>query len=169
MLAPAGPFRRVADLFAGSGALGIEALSRGAEHATFVERQPRACQTIRHNLRAAKLEDIGEVICATLPAALDRLHGPYDLVLLDPPYASDDLPVLLARLAGRTILATDAIVVAEHAGTSTLPDVIDSLKVWKRRRHGDSAVTLFTYEPATTAAVPVQEERDVGGNPAVGG
>ena len=165
MLAPAAPFERVADLFAGSGALGIEALSRGAESATFVERQPRACQTIRQNLRAVKLEAAAEVICATLPAALDRLGGSFDLVLIDPPYVSRELPALLARLVSLPLLAPGAVVVTEHAATAALPDVVDSLKVWKRRRQGDSAVTLYTYAPAT----PAQEEHNVGGNPAVSG
>ncbi len=165
MLAQAGPFSRVADLFAGSGALGIEALSRWEARATFVESQARAVRIIQQNLRAARLEQAGQVICAALPATLSRLVGPFDLVLMDPPYGVVDLPALLERLGDKSLLASNGVVVVEHHAVETLPDTINSLTVWKRRRQGDSAVTMYRM-----AERGGREEgaADVGGNPATG-
>jgi 16S rRNA (guanine966-N2)-methyltransferase len=152
MLAAEGPFERVVDLYAGSGALGIEALSRGAAHTVFVERQPRACQTIRQNLRAARLEGRATVLCGTLPGVLGRLDGPFDLALLDPPYDTSDLPEVLARLATPELLAPGALVVAEHRATTALPEAIGDLVTWKQRRHGDGALRLYRYAPEGAAA-----------------
>lgn len=153
MLAAAGPFERVADLYAGSGALGIEALSRGTELATFVEQNARACRVIQRNLAATKFADSAQVICATLPGAIDRLTGVYDLILLDPPYEGGELPDALGRLAVSGHLAPGAIVVAEHRATTALPDAVGPLAVWKRRRQGDAAVTFYRHA-APTAVVP---------------
>ncbi|HEV7215436.1 MAG TPA: RsmD family RNA methyltransferase, partial [Chloroflexota bacterium] len=108
MLAPEGPFERVADLYAGSGALGIEALSRGAAVAVFIEQNPRACRVIRRNLEAARCAANAQVICATLPGAIERLTGAYDLLLLDPPYEAGAFPGVLESLAASGH-------VAEHA------------------------------------------------------
>jgi len=141
----------VADLYAGSGALGIEALSRGATFAAFIEQNPRACRTIQRNLDAAKLGAIASVICAGLPAAIDRLIGVFDLVLLDPPYEADQLPTALAKLASSAHLSSDALIVAEHRATTELPDAIAGLTVWKRRRQGDAAVTIYRFMPAEAA------------------
>lgn len=153
MLAAAGPFERVLDLYAGSGALGIEALSRGATYAEFVERQPRACQTIQQNLRATRLEALATVRCGALPGMLDRLNGPFDLVLLDPPYDAGDLPELLVQLATLALLTPGALVVAEHRATTVLPAAIGALASWKERRHGDGAVRIYRYGPAAAATL----------------
>ena len=143
MLAAAGPFARVVDLYAGSGALGIEALSRGAELATFIEQNPRACRVIQRNLEAARCTANAKVICAQMPGALDRLTGAYDLLLLDPPYEAGEVPAVLERLAASGSLAEGAIIVAEHRATTSLPETLGDLAIWKRRRQGDSAVTMY--------------------------
>lgn len=153
MLAAAGPFARVADLYAGSGALGIEALSRGAEFAAFIEQNARACRVIQRNLAATRFADSAQVICATLPGAIDRLTGVYDLILLDPPYDADVLPDALGKLAVSEHLAAGAIVVAEHRATAVLPDAISPLAIWKHRRQGDAAVTFYRHA-APSAVVP---------------
>src|SRR5947209_2339665 len=75
----------VLDLFAGTGALGIEALSRGAETAVFVERRPQACAVIKENLKHTRLEARSRVLCMPVARALELLHEPFGLVLLDPP------------------------------------------------------------------------------------
>ncbi|MGI8916140.1 MAG: 16S rRNA (guanine(966)-N(2))-methyltransferase RsmD [Chloroflexota bacterium] len=147
MLAIEGPFERVADLYAGSGALGIEALSRGAEFAAFIEQNPRACRVIQRNLEAAKCADRAQVICASLPAGLHRLAGAYDLLLLDPPYDAGELPRVLAQLAASDHLSPGAFIVAEHRATTTLLDDIGSLTIWKHRRQGDGAVTFYHHGP----------------------
>jgi 16S rRNA (guanine966-N2)-methyltransferase len=150
MLAAEGPFERVADLYAGSGALGIEALSRGAAFATFIEQNARACRVIQRNLDAARFSGNDQVMCATLPAAIDRLTGVYDLILLDPPYESGELPNALGKLAVSEHLAPGVIVVAEHRATAALPDAIGPLAVWKRRRQGDAAVTFYRHDTPST-------------------
>lgn len=153
MLAAEGPFERVADLYAGSGALGIEALSRDATFATLIEQNARACAVIRRNLAAAKLAARAQVVCATLPMAINRLVGRYGLVFLDPPYDSGALPAALEHLAASGHLTPEAIVVAEHRATAALPDAIGGLAVWKRRRQGDAAVTIYRLAPPA-AVVP---------------
>src|SRR3972149_4574026 len=101
---------RTLDLYAGSGALGIEALSRGAQRCDFVERDVRACASIRQNLSKTGFAGQGEVLCLPAERALPRLEGPYTLVLADPPYALEAAPALelLAERglveAGRTTL-----------------------------------------------------------------
>jgi 16S rRNA (guanine966-N2)-methyltransferase len=93
------------------------------------------------------------VMCTTLPSAIDRLTGVYDLILLDPPYEAGALPDALGRLAVSEHLAHGAIVVAEHRATTALPDAIGPLAVWKRRRQGDAAVTFYRHA-APSIVVP---------------
>jgi 16S rRNA (guanine966-N2)-methyltransferase len=97
---------RVLDLFAGSGALGIEALSRGAASATFVERDPRARAAIEENLRSTGLAGGATLVADDAERVLDRMADdePVDLALLDPPYDYDGWNGLLARLRARTVV-----------------------------------------------------------------
>jgi 16S rRNA (guanine966-N2)-methyltransferase len=131
---------RVVDLFAGSGALGIEALSRGASHCTFVERDPAALDVLRHNLTTLGFDDRAEVVRADGPAALTRTTAaPADLVLLDPPYDFDDWDALLAGI-------TDAVVVIESNREIPVPAGWETHRV---RRYGGTVVTLATAPPAS--------------------
>ncbi len=113
ILAPALEGARVLDLFAGAGTLGVEALSRGARHATFVERSSAAVATIRRNLASTGLADRATVVGAHVVAFLGSPGGPYDLVFCDPPFA--DVAILEATLRHpmlATALAPEALVVA---------------------------------------------------------
>ena len=110
---------RVLDLFAGSGALGLECLSRGAAQATFVERDRRALACLRTNLAAlgvgaARGRVMGRTVAAAL-AELARLGGRFDLVFMDPPYAGPPLAPLLAKLVAGALVAPEGLVVCEHA------------------------------------------------------
>jgi len=134
---------RVLDLYAGSGALGIEALSRGAGWCDFVEKDARACASIRQNLSRTGFEGQGEVLCLPVERALARLAGPYTLVLADPPYALEAAPALeglaehgLAE-AGRTTL------VLEHSSREEAPERLAGLDHEKTLRHGDTAVSFY--------------------------
>lgn len=121
----------VADLFAGSGSFGIEALSRGAAHATFVERDRVAARVLADNLDRLGFAERAEVIVAPVDAALRRL-GPVDLVFCDPPYADDPWPDLLERL--------DAELLVGHAET---PVVLTGR--WEeitRRAHGRAHIVI---------------------------
>jgi 16S rRNA (guanine966-N2)-methyltransferase len=143
---------QVLDLFAGSGALGIEALSRGATNAVFVERSGSVAAVLRANLDALGLADRAQVIRADVPAALRRLaaeHPPVDLALLDPPYAEPDtLARALRALATSGILAPRATVMVEAARRAPPPPV-EGLVAVDERRYGDTV--LHRYEPAGEA------------------
>jgi 16S rRNA (guanine966-N2)-methyltransferase len=139
------------DLFAGSGAAGIEALSRGAAHATFVERDARAVRTIRDNLRLTGLADRATVTRAEVLAWLRdpaRTQEPrVDLVLVDPPY--DDADVLVATLeALGPRLAPTARVVAKHFWRETPPARVGLLASDRERRFGETALTFYRVAEA---------------------
>jgi 16S rRNA (guanine966-N2)-methyltransferase len=127
---------QVLDLFAGSGAMGLEALSRGASRAVFVEADPNACRTIERNLDKLGLR--GEVRCGDILATVANEGRRYDLVFVDPPYAERDHASLARYLPG--LLADDGLVVFETAA-KVEPD----LPLTKRtsRRYGAARITLF--------------------------
>jgi 16S rRNA (guanine(966)-N(2))-methyltransferase RsmD len=127
----------VADLFAGSGALGIEALSRGAASATFVDNDPKAVAAIRRNLEAAGIE--ADVQCRDALAFLRSAPGPYGLVLIDPPYSS--APRLGERLSELlpAVLAMDALIVIES--NKRAPLELD-LPLEFERDYGDTRVRI---------------------------
>ena len=148
----------VLDLFAGSGALGFEALSRGAAHATLVERSPRAVATIRRNAAALGLEGRIRVVGADWRAGLARERAGghvYGLVVIDPPYS------LLPRIVGAlgpaiaAIAAPGAQVVLEHASALAPPELPD-LPVASRtdRRYGDAAVSVIRLSGPRLGAAP---------------
>jgi 16S rRNA (guanine966-N2)-methyltransferase len=132
----------VIDLFAGSGALGIEALSRGASAVTFVDREPRGLAILRQNLEALDLKDRAHVVRGDVVRWLES--SPDDLaragfVFLDPPYDDVVLDAAL-RVLDRTV--SGATVVAEHSRRHELPTQI-RLRVDRQRRYGDTMVTVF--------------------------
>jgi pantetheine-phosphate adenylyltransferase len=131
---------RVLDLYAGSGALGIEALSRGASRAVFVDRSGASLATLRRNLRELDLEDRARIVRGDAGAALARLAEPFDLVLLDPPYASRQTPRVLAALAQSGVLAAGATLVVESSWQAA-PAETAGLVVVDRRRYGDTVLT----------------------------
>ena len=134
---------RVLDLYAGTGALGIEALSRGARSVDFVERDRRLCGSIRGNLEAAHGTEASQVLCSTVMKALDRLAGPYDLVLLDPPYGTTDVLEVLEQVERRGLLGDDATVVLEHAWRDKAIEPAGRLALQQTRRYGDTAVSYY--------------------------
>ena len=140
---------RVLDLFAGTGALAIEALSRGAASAVLVEQAAPAVAVIRANLEALDLTGAATVRRTRAETYLrTQRDGPFDLVLLDPPYAA---PVglvagLLGRLA-RTALAPGAVVVVEAAARAEAPPWPPGLVAEQPRRYGDTALHLATAGP----------------------
>lgn len=136
---------RVLDLFAGSGALGIEALSRGAARAVFVERSPRAIEAVRRNLATTGLEDRSRVIkgdATTILGRLGALEESFDLVFVDPPYDSDLIARSLEILGRSPALARGAIVVAEHRARNEITEP-ESLRIRTLKSYGDTAVTTL--------------------------
>lgn len=145
-----GPFfegGRGLDLFAGTGSLGIEALSRGLGHVVFVDRHRQAVRLVQTNLHALGLEEKSEVYCMDAQAALARFAADgrqFDLVFLDPPYALGLAPLnWLYEAGGRGILAEDATVVLEHDARVAVPDQVGILEKLKSRRYGSSMLTIF--------------------------
>jgi 16S rRNA (guanine966-N2)-methyltransferase len=134
---------RVLDLYAGSGALGIEALSRGAEHCDFVERDPAACAVIRDNLRLTGFEDRARVLRLPVERAMPKLDGPYTLILADPPYADGGALPLLREIAVSSLVNADTVLVLEHSAREEPGADIGSLSLINSRRHGDSAVSIY--------------------------
>lgn len=131
----------VLDLFAGSGALGIEALSRGARHATFVEQAKPALGVLRANLAALGLEDRATIVTGDAVAAAKRAPDRlWRLVLVDPPYRSDLAVRAVTALAG---LAPDGAVVIEHDRRNAPPDALGSLLRTDERRYGDTCVSFY--------------------------
>jgi 16S rRNA (guanine966-N2)-methyltransferase len=136
-------FDRVLDLFAGTGALAIEALSRGAAEAVLVEQSRAACAAIERNLGALELRGRARVVCGALPAALTRVPaGPYTLIFIDPPYATR-VEELFARLAASGMLAPETIVVYEHDRRVTPPMRCGELALTLSRTYGDSTISLY--------------------------
>ncbi|HZQ37359.1 MAG TPA: 16S rRNA (guanine(966)-N(2))-methyltransferase RsmD [Dehalococcoidia bacterium] len=136
-------FTRVLDLYAGTGALGIEALSRGAESAEFVERDRAACAVIAENLRRAGLGDLARVHCAALPAALARVSGPFGLIFCDPPYADASVTETFERLRPGHEIDAASTIVYEHSRRTMPPDLCAGLPRQVTRRHGDTSVSLY--------------------------
>ncbi len=136
---------QVLDLFAGTGALGIEALSRGAELAVFVEDHPEALKALSRNLAALGLQERSLVLPLPVAAALRKLAArgaQFDLVFLDPPYG-DGAAATLDALADSSLLLPEVLVVAEHSRRETLAEVIGKLEQQTLRRYGDTQVAIY--------------------------
>lgn len=135
----------VLDLYAGTGALGIEALSRGAARAVFVERDRAALAVLRENLRALALEARAHVLAVPADRALAEIarRGPYRLLLVDPPYADVEAAAqLVGDLIERGGVAGDATVIIEHASRDAPPAHRD-LDLDDTRRYGDTTVSRY--------------------------
>lgn len=144
---------RVLDLFAGSGALGIEALSRGASHAVFVERSREALRALRKNLAELGLESRASVVERDLSRGLGARvteGGSFDLVFADPPYGGGWLERVLACESLARLLRDDAIVVVEHSSRSAAPSESGRLRLRASKRYGETAFDWYenAAEPA---------------------
>jgi len=136
----------VLDLFAGSGALGIEALSRGAGWVDFVEQERRCCSIIRENLERTKLAEQAHVYCCSVAKALSFLEEEYNIILMDPPYSDSSIGSLVQQLATSKLVGTKSIVVVTHSPHLTLEPTYPPLTRLKERRHGDSCIAVYQKE-----------------------
>lgn len=153
--------QRVLDLYAGSGALGFEALSRGAAHVTFVDRSRAALDVIRENAEALGVRSEVTLRREAALAGLKRLTdgAPFDLVLLDPPYADRDVPEVLERLAGSGLLAPGGLVVVE-SDRRHAPGAIEGLAALDERRYGDTLISRYVPADAAMRASAGAEAHD---------
>ena len=132
------------DLYAGSGVLGLEALSRGAAGAVFVEADARRCRHIRDALAALGLPDRGSVHNGRVERVLGTLSGGgFGVAFADPPYALTDWQPLMGLLNRAGLLADGAVVVAEHRHDTGLADEYGGLALLTRRRYGDTAISIY--------------------------
>jgi 16S rRNA (guanine966-N2)-methyltransferase len=134
---------RVLDLFAGSGALGLEALSRGAAHATFVDAARAALAAVRANVRALGLEGRSAIVPGDAVTFTGRsVASPWDVVFVDPPYASD-LAVRAVGAIPAANLSENTVIVIEHDRRNSPPETIGSLVQTDQRRYGDTLVSFY--------------------------
>ena len=171
VLAPVIAEARVLDLYAGTGALGVEALSRGATSCLFVEQARAACQVVEANLRATRLGG-GRVWCLNVATALEKLERalnaetggeqpgnvvksglspggdstflpPYDVIMLDPPYNDPEIANLIRRIGRSGLVAWGGFVVLEHGKRTVPPPEPPGLQPHRSRLYGDTAVTIW--------------------------
>lgn len=135
------------DLFAGSGALGIEAISRGIDHATFIEKQQKAVQTINENIQDLKLEERAKVLRIDAFKGLQLMskeQKSYNLILIDPPYESMNYEKLLSTIINNNLLTKNGLIYCEHATTKDLPQDLSELTIIKQATYGSTtAITIY--------------------------
>ncbi|OGO33163.1 MAG: 16S rRNA (guanine(966)-N(2))-methyltransferase RsmD [Chloroflexi bacterium RBG_16_56_11] len=136
----------VLDLFSGSGALGIEALSRGAGHVDFVEREPKCCAVIKENLEKTGLSGQARVYCRDVAGALSFLNKEYNIVLMDPPYADTSIGSVISQVASSKLVGNRSIVVVTHSSRLPLAPEYPPLRQVKEHRHGDSCISIYRKE-----------------------
>ena len=137
---------RVLDLYAGSGALGIEALSRRAEWVDFVDYRKSCCDIIRSNLERIGELERAHIYCCSVSKALAFLDNTYDIILMDPPYSDPSANSLLMNLAKSKLLEGNSTVVLCHANRFSLDSAYDGLHLVKQRRYGDTFIFIYQKE-----------------------
>jgi 16S rRNA (guanine(966)-N(2))-methyltransferase RsmD len=142
----ASDWSKVLDLFSGSGALGIEALSRGAGWVDFVEQEPRCCSIIRENLEKTRLTEKSHVYCCSVAKAISFLKEEYNIILIDPPYADSSIGSLVQQLANSKLVGAESILVVTHSPRLPLEASYPPLQRLKERRHGDSCIAVYQKE-----------------------
>ena len=149
ILGPAVAGAEVLDLFAGTGAMGLEALSRGASRAVFVDQSVHAVRLIRSNVEVCQVADRVRVIHGSVNQAIRRLAGhgeTFDLIFIDPPYGRDSIQKTLLSLDEVTRSGT--VVVAEHGSRDPLPVQIQEWSQTEARRYGDTSIAFYVRESA---------------------
>ena len=145
ILAPRIADSRFLDICAGSGAVGIEALSRGASHATFIEKSRHACSVIEDNLAALGIADMN-ILHRDALAALRRLGEnqlEFDIVFLDPPYASEIYEKVMETLGSTDLVAEGGIVVVEHRAKLPPQEEYGELRMYRHVKQGESALAFY--------------------------
>lgn len=140
------PGTRVLDLFGGTGQLGIEALSRGAASAVFVDAGEPACKLIRENLKRTKLEDQGRVVRSDYLQYLSTTKEKFDIILLDPPYAEVFLENSLKRISEIDILQSNGIIVTERPLEKALDFEISGFTRSRDYKYGNTLITIYRKE-----------------------
>ena len=130
------------DLYAGAGGIGIEALSRGAGQAVFVDESRDSLNVVKQNIDLTGFGDRARAVFSKAGAFLKKQSGPYDIVFLDPPYA-EELQPLLELIAGSGLLKPEGIVVAEHFKKQPSPESAGTLDLYREARYGDTVLAFY--------------------------
>ena len=136
----------VLDLFSGTGAMGIEALSRGANSVDFVDRDRRCCAIIKENLEAARLAEKAHVHCTSVARALSFLDKEYDIIIMDPPYPDTSIGNVIEQLAVSKLVGDTTTLVVTHSPHLQLSSKFSGLNQVLERRHGDSIIAIYQKE-----------------------
>ena len=134
---------RVLDLYAGSGGLSIEAVSRGMSSAVLVERDRKAQTIIAENIQMTKEVSKFQLLKMEAERVLEQVKGPFDLVFLDPPYAKEQIVADIEKMAERNLFSEEIMVVCETDKSVELPEEIACLGIWKEKIYGISKVTVY--------------------------
>ena len=134
---------RVLDLYAGSGGLSIEAISRGMSRAVLVERERKAQAVIAENIQMTKEVSKFQLLKMESDRALEQVGGTFDLVFLDPPYAKEQIVADIEKMAERNLFSQEVMVVCETDKSVELPEEIACLGIWKEKIYGISKVTVY--------------------------
>ena len=139
---------RSLDLYAGSGGLSIEGVSRGIEEAVLVDRQFAAIKTIQSNVAVTKESEKFTVIKSSADQAIQRLNGQqaFDLFYFDPPYAKQTIQADVEKLSAANLIADNAILMAETDQEAQLPDQIGGFELWKQREYGITVITIYRFK-----------------------
>jgi 16S rRNA (guanine(966)-N(2))-methyltransferase RsmD len=137
------PDARVLDLFAGTGNLGLEALSRGANHTTFVEQSMVSISLIRENAVLTKLQDRITIVKANVLSAIGRLGGQFDLIFCDPPYNKNLVSQVLTSIDQAAILADGAILIIEHSQHEGVEIALNQLQLVRSERFGETCIGFW--------------------------
>lgn len=143
MIGPYFEVGRVLDLYAGSGGLSIEAVSRGMSSAVLVERDRKAQTIVAENIQMTKEVGKFQLLKMDAERALEQVSGEFDLVFLDPPYAKEQIVADIEKMAERELFSEDVMVVCETDKTVELPEEIACLGIWKEKIYGISKVTVY--------------------------
>lgn len=149
------------DLFAGTGGLGIEALSRGMDRAVFIDVEPKSISTIKDNLKAARLEDSAEVYrndAGRALKALEKRGYKFDLVFLDPPYRFKNGDELMLDMAERGLLQDSAVMVLEYESSYNYPEKFGDFCCFRTAKYGETAISIYRYDTAQDQASELDEE-----------
>jgi 16S rRNA (guanine966-N2)-methyltransferase len=149
---------RVLDLYAGTGGIGIEALSRGAESADFVEQNAAAAAVVRANIAHTRFDDVSRVHQESVTTFISRAERdpatkPYDLIIMDPPYADPDLVSMLVRVGASPLVESATVLVIGHSPRVTLPEQAGRLTRLRERCHGDSCFSIYEAEEPEPAEI----------------
>lgn len=136
----------VVDLFAGTGSLGLEAISRGAKRAYFVDRDRRSIAMVRENVKHCQVEDRAVIICSDHASGISRIHDTADIVFLDPPYKAGLMTGTLTLLSDSGLVPEGGIVVAEHGKEEQLPEAVAGFVKIKEKNYGRIAVSVYERE-----------------------